>query len=43
MFEAHELTHTLEIEVEGTPEEFWSFLNLLSSMTFLKQQEACQQ
>jgi len=25
MFSVHELTHILEIEVEGTPEEFWPF------------------
>jgi hypothetical protein len=29
MFKARELTHTLEIGIEGTPEEFWQFFEFI--------------
>jgi hypothetical protein len=36
MFRVHELTNTLKIEVEGTPEEFWNFFEFIKLKNIFK-------
>lgn len=36
MFKAHTITHTIEVEIEGTPKEFWSFFEFVKLKDIFK-------